>query len=334
LDSHQRRTLKRVLKRFGATLKNVEQDSTASGKDMFKVAKNNNPNQLALSLWCLATAVTILFTLLVWSSPTPRRFLFSLIFMLFCLIYPVICLVDYVGLRIQAKRTTVIACRYIAVLVSVAGVTGLGWVWWPPPPLITMQVSPSSFPVSIPPHSVVSILRLHPNIILSDRDDYLLKDTNDTGKEFVWPSQPEIDSKSVNDRETVFHVEIANHSQETLVSGKLLFRLEYNAGSSGGCMPPKEKPNFQEDFVLIPQLDSGKSFDFYAVNQSPSCVWLIPPETALVRMTSDDTERQVALILDKNPLYSSGAPVFSPTTIKWEGLPTRPNGYQIQRIVH
>jgi hypothetical protein len=182
---------------------------------------------------------------------------------------------------------------------------------------------------------VVSILRLHPNIVLSDLQDYLLKDTNDTGKEFFWPSQPEIDSKAPNDREAVLHLEIANHSQETLVSGKLLFRLEYNTGlSGGGCMPPKEKPAFQEDFILIPQVDSGKSFDFYVVNQSSYCVWLIPPETAFVKMISDATERQVALTFDKNPLYMSGAPVFSPTTIKWEALPTRPNSYQIQRIVH
>jgi hypothetical protein len=170
---------------------------------------------------------------------------------------------------------------------------------------------------------------------LSETQDYLLKDTNDTGKEFFWPSQQEIDSKGPLDRETVFRVEIANHSQETLASGKLLFRLTYNIGlSGGGCMPPKGGPKFQEDFVLLPQLDSGKSFDFYAVNQSSSCVWLIPPEKALVKMISDDTERRVALTFDKNSLYSSGAPVFPPTTIKWEALPSRPNSYQIQRIVH
>jgi hypothetical protein len=213
----------------------------------------------------------------------------------------------------------------------------IGWQSRPLPKMavVEMRISPSGFPISIPPHSVVSILRLHPYIILSDTNDYLLKDENTQSKEFSWPSQKEIDSKDSNDYETVFRVELVNHSEEALAAGKLLFRLLYNAGlSGGGCMPPKGKPDYQNDFVLLPQLDPGKSFEFYAVNQSPSCVWLIPPEIATIKMVSDDVQRQIALTLDKNPLYASGVPVFPPTKIKWETLPIKSNSYQVYLIVN
>lgn len=226
----------------------------------------------------------------------------------------------------------------IRIFVFIGSVMGaIGWQAWPQPKIavVEMRISPSSFPIPIPPHSIISILQLHPNIVLSDTNDYLLKDENTQDKEFFWPSQKEIDSQDPNDHETVFRVELINHSQEALANGKLLFRLIYNTGLSGrGCMPPKEKPEYQNDFVLLPQIDPGKSFDFFAVNQSSSCVWLIPPDIATIKMMSDDTERQVALTLDKNPLYASGAPVFPPTKIKWETLPSKPNGYQVLRIVN
>jgi hypothetical protein len=223
----------------------------------------------------------------------------------------------------------------LALIGVVMGV--LGWQALPQPKIaaVEMRISPSSFPISIPQHSIVSILRLHPNIILSDTNDYLLKDENTQNKEFFWPSQAEIDSKTSDDYETVFRVEIINHSQEPLASGKLLFQLLYNAGlSDDGCMPPKEKLEYQKDYVLLPQLDPGKSFDFYAVNQSSLCVWLIPPDIATIKMTSDSKERPVALTRDKNPLYASGVPIFPPTKIKWETLPSRPNSYQVLRIVN
>jgi hypothetical protein len=197
-----------------------------------------------------------------------------------------------------------------------------------------MRISPSGFPISIPPHSLVSILRIHPYISLTDSADGLLKDSNDTGTEFFWPLQQEIDCKSPDDHETVYRVEIIDHSPETLVSGKLSFQLQYSPGSSSGCMPSADSVK-REDVVLIPELDSGKSFEFYAINQSDLCAWLIPPSVATVRMTNDEAERQVPLTFDKNPLYNSGAPSFMPTKVKWEGLPKTPGPrFQIQRITH
>jgi hypothetical protein len=225
----------------------------------------------------------------------------------------------------------------ILIFVVIVVVTGIfGWQALPQPrtAVIEMRISPSSFPISIPAHSVISILRLHPNIVLSDASDYLLKDENTQDGEFLWPSQSEIDSKDAKDYETVFRVELINHSGESLTSGKVLFHLMYNSGTPVGCMPAKDKPEYQNDFILLPQLDPGKSFDFYAVNQSSLCVWLIPPDVATIKMTSDDAERQVVLTFDKNPLYASGAPVFPPTKIKWDALPSRPNSYQVSRIVH
>jgi hypothetical protein len=200
------------------------------------------------------------------------------------------------------------------------------------PPLVTIQISPSSFPIFALPHSTISILPLHPYRTLTDAADYLTKYDNDCGEEHFWPTKKEIDSKAAGDYETVFKVEITNHSQETLLSCKTTFRLRYNAGlQGGGCMPPKDNSKDQEDVVLVPPLDPGKSFQFFAVNQSNLCVWLIPPAFATVKMAGDATERQAGLTFDKNPLYFSGAPVFPPTRIRWEGVPSRPGGYGIGR---
>jgi hypothetical protein len=61
------------------------------------------------------------------------------------------------------------------------------------------------------------------------------------------------------------------------------------------------------------------------------CAWLLPPQSATVRMAGQEKESEVPLNLDRSPLYAAGAPVFSPTTIEWEGVPTHPGGYGIVR---
>ena len=135
-----------------------------------------------------------------------------------------------------------------------------------------------------------------------------------------------------NGHEGVYRVEIGNHSHQTLSSGKVVFGLKYNTGpKGGGCMPPSGAKRDQEDTVLLPTLDSGKSFEFFAVNQSNLCAWLIPPSSAAVVMDGDETETQVTLTFDKNPLYAAGVPVFSPTGINWEGVPSKPGGYGVIR---
>src|SRR5260370_34560600 len=174
----------------------------------------------------------------------------------------------------------------------------------PAQPFVTMQISPSSFPVFAPSHSTISILPLHPYRILTDSADYLTTFATDSGEEHYCPTKKEIDSKPAGDYETVFKVEIANHSQETLASCKTTFRLRYNAGlPGGGCMPPKDNSKDQEDVVLIPPLNPGKSFQFFAVNQSNLCVWLIPPAFAKMKMAVDAAERHASLTFDNNPLY-------------------------------
>jgi hypothetical protein len=199
-------------------------------------------------------------------------------------------------------------------------------------PLLTMKISPSSLPLSIPPYFVTSVLQLHPFVGLTDKQDGLLKIANDTGREGCWPSQKELGSMGPNAHENVYRVEIGNHSQRTLASGKVVFELKYNAGSrGGGCMPPSGAPFDQKDVVLLPPLEPGKSFDFFAVNQSNRCAWLIPPDSAIVRMDGDEKDRDVTLTFDKDPLYAAGAPVFSASAIEWEGVRTKPGGYGIVR---
>jgi hypothetical protein len=182
----------------------------------------------------------------------------------------------------------------------------------------------------------VSILQIHPYIGLTDADDGLLKDSNDTNDKYTWPSQKEIDSKDKNAHEGTFRIEIVNHSSQILIGGKLMFSVRFapGHGNPGSCMSSSEDARVQ-DVVLIPSLDPGKSFSFYAINQSAFCAWLIPPNIATVRMVTDDEERDVPLSFDRNPLYKSGAPSFFPSTVKWDGIPTTPGThYRVIRITH
>ncbi len=199
----------------------------------------------------------------------------------------------------------------------------------PPPalPLITMQINPTSLPVSIPAHTVASILQMHPWIGMPGKSDELLKVANDTGKEGCWPKRTELASMEPNGHEEVYRIEITNHSERTVENGKAKFGIKYNTGmKGGGCMAPRDQRPDQFDVVLIPPLDPGKTFEFYATNPSRYCAWLLPPSSATVKIAGQEKEVDIPLNLDKNPLYSVGAPSFSPTAIKWEGVPTHPNG--------
>src|SRR5207248_1653471 len=108
-----------------------------------------------------------------------------------------------------------------------------------PSALITMQIGPTSLPISIPSHSVVSVLQLHPLIGLTGDRDGLFKITNDTGREGCWPSKEELATTEPGRHEDIYRVEISNHSDRTLERGKVNFALKYNTGmKGGGCMPP------------------------------------------------------------------------------------------------
>jgi hypothetical protein len=199
-------------------------------------------------------------------------------------------------------------------------------------PLITMQISPTSIPISIPPHTVASILQMHPWIGMTGESDSLLKVANDTGSEGCWPKRAELATMEPNGHEGVYQVAITNHSDRTIESGKAKFGIKYNVGlKGGGCMAPTDQRPDQYDVVLIPPLDPGKTFEFYATNPSNSCAWLLPPGSATLKIAGQEKATEVPLALDKNPLYSAGAPSFSPTAIKWEGVPTHPNGFGVIR---
>jgi hypothetical protein len=233
------------------------------------------------------------------------------------------------------RRLTANGAVIVAAGVVLSGAIGLAKKKAPPPlppPLITMQISPTSLPVSIPPHTVASILQMHPWIGMTGDSDGLLKVANDTGREGCWPKRAELATLEPNGHEGVYRVEITNHSERTVEGGKAKFGIKYNTGmKGGGCMAPADKRQDQEDVVLIPPLDPGKSFEFYATNPSNSCAWLLPPGTAMMKISGQEKEVDIPLTLDKNPLYSVGAPSFSPTAIKWEGVPTHSNGLGVKR---
>jgi hypothetical protein len=139
-----------------------------------------------------------------------------------------------------------------------------------------------------------------------------------------------LESKAPSEYEQVYRLELANHSHEVLERGKIEFGVKYNNGQKGGsCFAPANSNPDQTDTVLIPPLDPGKTFEFYAVNQSNFCSWLVPPNSITAKMSGDEAERTLPLTFDKNPLYAAGAPVFQATTIKWKGLPTRNPGYRL-----
>lgn len=224
--------------------------------------------------------------------------------------------------------------------VAVAIILLVGLVSWakqrvplpPSTPLITMEISSSTLPIYTSPHSVTSVLQIHPYIGLIDTQDGLFKIANDTGSEGCWPKKEVLETMEPNGHEDVYRVQISNHSERILEWGKVTFALKYNtAMKGGGCMPPKNSQPDQNDVVLIPPLDPGKSFEFYAINQSDFCAWLLPPNSATLKIGGQEKESEVPLILDKNPLYAAGAPVFAATVVKWEGIPTRPGGYSVIR---
>lgn len=193
-------------------------------------------------------------------------------------------------------------------------------------PLITMQITPSGFPVSTPSHSALSILPLHPY-----QTGGLLAFDNPCGEEHFWPTQEEIDSKPENAHEEVRLVEVTNHSQATMETGKAVFRLSYNDSFGGGCMPPPTPTIYQEDVVSIPTLDQGRAFQFVAVSQTNRCVWLLPPAVVTVKMAGDDSERQVPVRVEPINIPNWANIPFPPTTIKWQGVPARNPGYGIVR---
>lgn len=296
-------------------------------------APESTANQLVLG-FCLGSFMTLLTALLTWGgSPTPKRLIVGLILLLAVGIYPAWC---FANATARSLNRYLGPARFLALVLLLLTVGVLGKELWPPLPLVTIQIAPSSFPIAIPPASVVSILQIHPYIALTDADDGLLKDSNDTNDKFAWPSQGEIDSKEKNAHEAIFRIEATNHSSQILIGGKLLFKVRFapGHGNPGNCTStPKDVQIL--DVVLIPSLDPGKSLSFYAVNQSAYCAWLIPPENVTVRMANDDEERVVPLSFDKNPLYKSGAPSFFPSTVKWEALPTTPGQhYRVIRITH
>lgn len=212
--------------------------------------------------------------------------------------------------------------------------------WWAPrplratkitPPFITLRINPNAFPVSVPSHSVLSILPLHPYQTFTAAANHLHEFDNSCGEEHFWPTQDEINSKPANGYEEVRRIEVTNHSRDTMESGRLVFRVLYNDSFGGGCMPPPAATLPQDDVVSVPALDQGKTFEFVAVNQTNRCAWLLAPTTIKARMASDENATEAPLRLEQSNVPNWVSSPFPATTIKWEGVPTKNPGYGIVR---
>jgi len=211
--------------------------------------------------------------------------------------------------------------------------------WWapkplaanPPPPFITVKVSPSAFPVSVAPRTTLYILPIHPYQTFTDAASHLHEFDNSCGEEHLWPTQEEINSKPPNGYEEVRRIEVTNHSQDAIESGRIAFSVLYNEAFGGGCMSPPASSAPQEDVIFVPAIDPGKSFEFVAVNQTNRCAWLIAPTTIRIRKANDATPINAPLKLEPTVVSTWLSSPFGPTTIKWVGVPIKNPGYGIAR---
>ncbi len=207
----------------------TDSENTERGVSQQMARQAIDKKSLALSiLW--TTGISVLLILISQAWTIPRWAIVILV------IVAALCLSIAVWMHGWARQWT----KRILLFAGIWGSLGtVGWRVRPQPKeaAIEMKISPSGFPISIPAHSTTSILRINPNRVLDATSDYLLKLDNSRGADVTWPSQKEIDSKKPEDYETVFRVQVVNHSLETLASGKLLFHVSYNNGTLSGCMP-------------------------------------------------------------------------------------------------
>jgi hypothetical protein len=194
-------------------------------------------------------------------------------------------------------------------------------------PLITIKIHPASFPVSVPSHSTLYILPLHPFQTFTDAASHLHEFGNSCSEEHLWPTQKEIGSRPANSYEEVRKVELTNHSQDTMESGRIVFTLAYNESFAGGCVAPPKSAQTQNDVIFIPALDPGKTFEFVAVNQTAGCAWLLPPDKITLKMASDETAAEIPLKIEPTVVANWMSTPFGPTVVKWEGVPTKNPGY-------
>jgi hypothetical protein len=277
-----------------------------------------------LKRWALASMVPAI--ILAFSNRPDKIWIVVLVAaFLFCLAY---------GLSDYLQKPTRNVAAFLLCFSLGSAVIGLGaWHAWPVSvvPFISIKIEPSVFPVSVSPHSVLSILPLHPYQTFTDTSSELHVYENPCSIERPWPSQKEIDSKSDDSHEEVRHIKITNHAQETIESGKIAFIVRYNQSFGGGCMAPPKSDASQTDVISIPTLDSGKAFEFVSVNQTNKCAWLLPPDSITVKMANDDRTETIPLKLEPINIPNWISTPFGPTSISWEGVPTRNPGYGMVR---
>lgn len=239
---------------------------------------------------------------------------------LFCsLIYPTLTVLGYWKSKSWSRAISSVA-------IDVILVSAIAWAAWPEPPLITIEISRSTLPISIAPRSVDAVMELHPWLGMPDSSNWPAKDDllrvrNDSGEDGFWPSPGELASSGEHGYEDVSFVEITNHSQQQIKKGKITFGVIYDKGTHQSCMPPTENAIHATNTVLIPPLDPGKSFIFAVVNESDLCTWIAPPSTVVMSLSGDIVERRkVPLIFDLTPLNIIGTQ-FPATSIKWQFLP-------------
>jgi hypothetical protein len=224
----------------------------------------------------------------------------------------------------------VFTIAYIAALLFLAKFLTQSTVAVPAPPFITAKISPSAFPVSVAPRSTLYILPIHPYQVFTDDegDGHLHEFDNSCGEEHLWPRQAH---EPANGYEEVRRVEVTNHSQSAVESGRIAFSVLYNEAFGGGCMAPPASSAPQEDVIFIPALDPGKSFEFVAVNQTNRCAWLLAPTTIRIRVAGDEAPVNAPLKLEPTVVSTWVSSPFGPTTTKWVGVPIKNPGYGIAR---
>jgi hypothetical protein len=198
-------------------------------------------------------------------------------------------------------------------------------------PFITMKIHPSAFPVSVPARTTLHILPLHPFQTFTDTASQLHEYDNECSTDRPWPSRGEIASKPANAYEEVRDIEVTNHGPGIIDSGDVVFEVRYKQSFAGGCLAASKSDQNQEDVISIPTLDQGQTFSFVSVNQTDRCAWLLPPDKVNVKMVGERVFAEVPLRVEGISVPNWIGTPFGPTSIKWQGVPTKNPGYGIVR---
>jgi len=169
----------------------------------------------------------------------------------------------------------------------------------------------AGFPIDIQPHDALHLIPLNPKRLQQVK--WGLSDIpNDTDKLQKWPPKDKMElAKKLHDP-GVFteRCDISNHGQMNLVN--VVIPMKFWFGEKGG------EANAMKFEVVVSPLDVGAHFVFYTVNDCPTMVSGVLPDTASVRIAGESNWRDIPLNRPfRNPVEQ--IMMSFPTKVRWIG---------------